>query len=674
MKNLFKSMITSKYFIYFSIVVAVMLCLLVPVYAMAYNTFYNNAVRDMENRMDAAVEELENSFFSICELNNVLSSNDLYLLRSFSGNEIQGQTVYSARKVWQQMQAEARHMELADLVYLSFGKNEIVITPYAVYYSNAELAAMGLESRFPNADICFYTVPDYKGAPALEAVSNPLYTNISIAAVYTAQDLQSLFGDLPVTLYLYGIGGDLALCTEGAAAYAPEASVFGSGLQRVMLDGTGCTAIGRSMQSTGLTLGICMPSSYIRELVRPILQIMIGCFVTMAAVGLALSVFMAVYSTRPIRRLVRDTLQKPGDGTRVNELRCLLEMRESYSTSLRDQETRLQEMMETVRQVLRENYFIHLVNNAPAARDNEAAIRDAIPELCRPYRVALLEIRDGAYLDRIRRALTGLGFLTVHSGEGRLVACVPESETERFREAERAVREETDVQIGLSEPVTELFGVYGAYRKLRGSGGKTEPVLSGEKLRMLETCFRSGESIRAETILEGCTVLKTDAALRDGFEQLRALMRRVWPEEDLPFFEDGEGAASQLQALIRLSLVLTGKNEKQLNARGGYKRQVLAYIGENLGDPDMCVDRVAQRFGISGRQVYGIVKDAEGVSFTEYLTQLRMKYAAECLAVQSVPIREIAVSCGYTSLNTFYKAFRRYYGFPPGQYGRTVPS
>ena len=670
MKNLFRSMITSRYFRYFRLVVMVMLCLMIPVYGMAYRTFYNNAVGELDSLLETAVKKLDDSFFELCELNTAMQSNDLYILRSFSGGNVPGQTVYSARKVLKQLQNESRHMELPDLVFLTFRNNGIVVMPNAVYYTDSELTAMGLEPRFPNQDIRFYTVPDYHDAQALQAVTNPIYTNVSISAVYTAAGVQSLFGDLPVSLYLYDVSGTLILHTgDGAEVPGPEA--FTGERQPLVLDGTHCTALGRGMPSTGMTLGICMPSSYIRELVRPILNAMIACFAALAAVGLGLSVFMAVYSAGPIRRLVRDTLQDTQDDRRVNELRFLLEMRDSYSPSLRDREAQLQEMMDTVRQMMRENYFLHLTAGAPAARDNEAAVLEAIPELCRPFRVALIEVRDGetAYLSRVRRALTRLGFLTVHTGDGRLAACVPEDAAERFRQAERAVREETGIRFSLSEPQTELYGVHRAYRALR-YGGAGEPYLTRDALRQLESSLRTGETDQAGAILAARPRPDTDGASREAFEQLRALLRRIRPDLDLPFYEDEGSAAVQLEVMAQACLALARENARQLNARGGYKRQVLGYISENLGDPEMCVDHVAARFGISGRQVYGIVKDAEGVSFSEYLTQLRMKRAAELLAGQPGTVQSVAQACGYTSLNTFYKAFHRFYGYPPGQFGR----
>ena len=672
MKNLFRSMITSRYFRYFSLVVMVMLCLMIPIYGMAYRTFYNNAVGELDSRLETAVEKLDNSFFELCELNTAMKSSDLYILRSFSGGMVPGQTVYSARKVFMQLQNESRHMELPDLVFLTFRNNSIVIMPYTVYYSDSELTAMGLEARYPNQDIRFYPVADYKGAPALQAVTNPIYTNMSISAVYTAAGVKSLFGDLPVSLYLYDVSGSLIL-HAGSGTEVPGPEAFTDERQPLVLNGTRYTALGRGMPSTGMTLGICLPSSYIQELVRPILNAMIACFAALAAVGLGMSVFMAVYSTRPIRRLVRDTLQEPQDDRRVNELRYLLEMRDSYSTSLRDREAQLQEMMDTVRQVLRENYFLHLTAGAPAARDNEAAVREAIPELCRPCRVALIQVRDGetAYLSRVQRALTLLGFLTVHTGEGRLAACVPEDAAERFRQAERAVREETGagIRFSLSEPQTELSGVHEAYRRLC-FGGAAEPYLTREALRQLESSLRTGETDQAAALLDARPRPETDGAARESFEQLRALLRRIRPDLDLPFYEDEGSAPAQLDAMAQACLALARENARQLNARGGYKRQVLSFIGENLGDPEMCVDHVAARFGISGRQVYGIVKDAEGVSFSEYLTQLRMKRAAELLAGQPGTVQSVALACGYTSLNTFYKAFHRYYGYPPGQFGR----
>ena len=93
---------------------------------------------------------------------------------------------------------------------------------------------------------------------------------------------------------------------------------------------------------------------------------------------------------------------------------------------------------------------------------------------------------------------------------------------------------------------------------------------------------------------------------------------------------------------------------------------MVQYIREHAFDPLLCVDGVAAQFGISGRQVYAIVRDLQGAGFSEFLLRLRMERAVSLLSERSV--RDTASLCGFSSVNAFYKAFKRYYGASPGQF------
>ena len=59
------------------------------------------------------------------------------------------------------------------------------------------------------------------------------------------------------------------------------------------------------------------------------------------------------------------------------------------------------------------------------------------------------------------------------------------------------------------------------------------------------------------------------------------------------------------------------------------------------------------------------LKDQTGKSFTEYVEELRLSRAMELLRGSELGITEISVQCGFSTQNTFYKAFRRRFGISP---------
>ena len=96
-------------------------------------------------------------------------------------------------------------------------------------------------------------------------------------------------------------------------------------------------------------------------------------------------------------------------------------------------------------------------------------------------------------------------------------------------------------------------------------------------------------------------------------------------------------------------------------------RQVLEHLERNYAQPEICAASVAQTFGLSEKRVYTMVRRLTDMSFSDYLLQLRMRAAAELLCTTSLGAADIAARCGYQAVNTFYRAFKKYYDMTPSQ-------
>ena len=67
-------------------------------------------------------------------------------------------------------------------------------------------------------------------------------------------------------------------------------------------------------------------------------------------------------------------------------------------------------------------------------------------------------------------------------------------------------------------------------------------------------------------------------------------------------------------------------------------------------------------------------KQNKGISIHNYIQQKRMIKAAELLEETDLAIAEIVQQIGYNNTNTFYKAFKRYYGMTPRSYKESKQS
>jgi AraC-like DNA-binding protein len=88
---------------------------------------------------------------------------------------------------------------------------------------------------------------------------------------------------------------------------------------------------------------------------------------------------------------------------------------------------------------------------------------------------------------------------------------------------------------------------------------------------------------------------------------------------------------------------------------------------------DISVRTLAQKLGLSVRQTERIIHHYFGMSFTQMLTKARMTAAAHLLHTTSMSVSEIAEHVGFSSLESFCNAFRKYYNVSAGDF-RTLRS
>jgi AraC-like DNA-binding protein len=108
------------------------------------------------------------------------------------------------------------------------------------------------------------------------------------------------------------------------------------------------------------------------------------------------------------------------------------------------------------------------------------------------------------------------------------------------------------------------------------------------------------------------------------------------------------------------------KNKKSHN--NALKEHISTYIYSNYTDANISLEQVAETLGYSSSYLSRFIKQEFGIGFGELLNKIRLDHAKKLLTSGIRPIGEISETVGYTSINSFVRAFKREEGITPSQY------
>lgn len=93
--------------------------------------------------------------------------------------------------------------------------------------------------------------------------------------------------------------------------------------------------------------------------------------------------------------------------------------------------------------------------------------------------------------------------------------------------------------------------------------------------------------------------------------------------------------------------------------------QALEYVKRDYQNPQICLEFMAGRVGLSASYFGKVFKASTGRAFNDFVTETRMENALRLLTQTSRPIRDIAAEVGYCNTNYFFTVFKRHYGATP---------
>lgn len=110
---------------------------------------------------------------------------------------------------------------------------------------------------------------------------------------------------------------------------------------------------------------------------------------------------------------------------------------------------------------------------------------------------------------------------------------------------------------------------------------------------------------------------------------------------------------------------------REINKKTEFKPVVLLairFIDNNYCENDLSLDEVSKRFSLSSSYLSKLIKEETGLSFVDYVTNIRIKKAISIMDDPTVKIYQVAELVGYSNQHYFCKAFKKVTGLSPTEY------
>lgn len=93
--------------------------------------------------------------------------------------------------------------------------------------------------------------------------------------------------------------------------------------------------------------------------------------------------------------------------------------------------------------------------------------------------------------------------------------------------------------------------------------------------------------------------------------------------------------------------------------------ELMDYIDKHFREYGLCLAALEEAFNCSSSKIQKAFKNNLQITVSDYIEKKRMELANELLFQKEKSITEIALECGFSNSNSFYKAYQRVYGINP---------
>ena len=254
-----------------------------------------------------------------------------------------------------------------------------------------------------------------------------------------------------------------------------------------------------------------------------------------------------------------------------------------------------------------------------------------------------ISTRAGDFLSRFEEAG---GWLSLHWLKGRAAVCSPwEKDSVDYLEARNS---------------------FSRYKRLAaGLLTADEMTVSEEKQKLIAVFYGSGLSSAKKEIL--CLICNLAWLLNESHDDIGALFaEKVNYYEKIGRLEEMGSLELWLNNYFRwvMDYAAHQNDRRQADMMSRAKR----FIMDNYSNPELTLGSVAGYVGLNEKYFSSRFTKEEGMTFSNYLTEVRIRKARELMEQTDLKIYEISQSVGYNSVEHFTRVFKKICQVSPGAY------
>jgi len=134
---------------------------------------------------------------------------------------------------------------------------------------------------------------------------------------------------------------------------------------------------------------------------------------------------------------------------------------------------------------------------------------------------------------------------------------------------------------------------------------------------------------------------------------------------------NGQRSVNRAKSQIYGILALLADERALSMANSGFA-DCLRYLETHLSDPELDVEALCRHAFISRSSLQRAFRDGTGLPPKQYLLRLRMNRALDLLTEGRLPVKEVALRCGFPDEKYFSRLFKNTYGCAPSQLRRQI--
>jgi AraC-like DNA-binding protein len=469
-----------------------------------------------------------------------------------------------------------------------------------------------------------------------------------------------------------------------------DAHILGSGADVGSLTATGTRGRARLYMSA--------PSFASFERLAAFERLNIAIILAMVFAGAAMAVYAAWYNYRPIRSMYsKYALNRQAPS---NELQAIDEL---LSSALKTNALSQKQMNAQMDQLLRQRAWLkqQLVMMLISGNDSPSVqkqIREMGFEMDHEwFAIFFLHLVEGENADGLVQSIEDLSdeecsLYAAELQENRGYALLANFDDEEQRQTILELLSDTlsarnlAAQIQPGRSCAQLEEIASAVIEALNAPAFSLPDSSiafrtQDDLDQLTALIELGNTVRAQTLLETMIVqienrypsyLIRIYMLNRLSQQIAAIAHQkgiAIPEEKTG--EDNEPVNIH-QSLHRMVTFLCASAPQANATQSQEGGEAAAYVREHCLDEGFSLSSVAEALGVSTKQVTRLLRAGVGMTFRDYLLQLRMEAAQRIIREDGLSIAETAEKVGYYNISHFIKCFKSYTGVTPGEWKKLV--